>query len=61
MPSKMPGILVRTPEEIKAKIEYIAKDNGRSASKEVEQLIKKHIKEYESINGEIQLPDKLTD
>ena len=54
MPSKKPGILVRTTEDIKKKIEYIAAENNRSASGEVEFLIKKHIKRYEEDNGTIE-------
>lgn len=35
------------------KIRYIANENGRSANKEIEQLIIRYIKEYEKKNGEI--------
>ena len=35
------------------KLKYIAKYNGRSANKEIEQLILKHIKAWEKEHGEI--------
>lgn len=55
MPSNKPIIAVRTTDEIIQKIKYISDENGRSASKEVEMLIKKHIKRYEEDNGEIKI------
>lgn len=55
MPSNKPQILVRTTEEIKSKLEHIAAEQNRSASKEVELLIKKHIKRYEEDNGTIEI------
>lgn len=57
MPSNKPVIAVRTDEEIKKKIEYIAKENSRSTGKEIEMLIKEHIKEYEKYNGKIKTED----
>lgn len=55
MPSKKPVIAVRTSEELKRKLEYIAEENSRSAGKEIEMLIKEHVKQYEKYNGEIKL------
>lgn len=55
MPSNKPVILIRTSEDIKRKIEIIAEENNRSLSKEIELLIKKHIKQYEEYNGEIKI------
>lgn len=55
MPSKKPVIAVRTTEEIKAKLEYIAEFNSRSSGKEIEMLIKEHIKQFEKYNGEIKI------
>lgn len=40
MPSNKPVFAVRTTEDIKQKLEHIAKENNRSASKEIEYLIK---------------------
>ena len=39
-------------------IEYIAGHNGRSANKEIEQLILAHIAQYEKEHGEIILTDE---
>ena len=55
MPSNKPQMLVRTTDEIKQKTEYIANENNRSVSKEIELLIKKHIKRYEEDNGTIEI------
>lgn len=57
MPSKKPVIAVRTNEDIKRKLEYIAEYNSRSAGKEIEMLIKEHIKQFEKYNGEIKISD----
>lgn len=58
MPSDLEKIVVRTTPEIKKKTEIIAKENNRSTSKEVELLIKKHIKQYEDYNGEIKIEEE---
>ena len=55
MPSNKPIIAVRTTDDIIEKMKFIADENGRSVSKEVEMLIKKHIKRYEEDNGEIKI------
>lgn len=39
------------------KIKYIAKENGRSATKEIEQLVIRHIKEFEEKNYPITQED----
>ena len=57
MPSNKPIIAIRTTDTIKSKIEHIADENNRSVSKEIELLIKKHIKRYEDDNGEIKLKE----
>lgn len=55
MPSNKPIIAVRTTHEIIEKMKIISEDNGRSVSKEVELLIKKHIDRYEDDNGKIHI------
>ena len=40
------------------KLKYIAGHNGRSANKEVEQLILAHIETYEKVHGEILLMEE---
>ena len=53
MPSDMPRYTLRIPQLLLDKIRYIAEENGRSANKELELMIKQRIKDYESKNGEI--------
>lgn len=54
MPSEKPRIVFITDEELIKKIKFIANVNDRSMSKEIERLCKKHIKEFEAINGKIE-------
>lgn len=46
---------LRTNKEIIEKLKYIADSEGRSGNKEIEQLIKKHIDNYEKKHGIIKL------
>lgn len=55
MPSDLPRYTLRIPQIYLDKIRYIADENGRSANKEIEMMIKQRIKEYESENGKITL------
>lgn len=57
MPSKLPHYALRIPTEIMNKLKYIAEYNGRSANKEIEQLIIKHISAFEHEYGVISLDD----
>lgn len=57
MTSTLPRYTLRIPQEYLDKIRYIAEENGRSANKEIEQMIKERIKTYESAHGEISLND----
>ena len=40
------------------KFRYIASYNGRSANKEIEQFIKRHVKNFEEKNGTIEIEDE---
>lgn len=53
MPSKLPHYALRIPVSLMDKLKYIAAYNGRSANKEIEQLIIKHVADFEQIHGEI--------
>lgn len=55
MASNLPRYTLRIPQEYLDKIRYIAEENGRSANKEIELMIKLRIKEYEAENGTIPL------
>lgn len=55
MASDLPRYTLRIPQVYLDKIRFIADENGRSANKEIELMIKERIKEYESKNGTIDL------
>lgn len=57
MASDLPRYTLRIPQILLDKIRYIAAENGRSANKEIELMIKQRIKEYENENGEISAND----
>ena len=57
MPSKLPQYALRIPSKTMDKLKYIAEWNGRSANKEIEQLILKHIALWEKENGPILFDD----
>lgn len=57
MASDLPRYTLRMPKEYLQKIRYIAEENGRSANKEIELMVKQRIKEYEQKNGPINLGD----
>lgn len=58
MPSNLPRYTLRIPQIYLDKIRYIAEENGRSANKEIELMIKQKIKEYELENGTIQVSNE---
>ena len=53
MASKLPHYALRIPVPTMDKLKYIAEYNGRSANKEIEQLIIQHIQDWEDQKGEI--------
>lgn len=55
MASTLPRYTLRIPQEHLDKIRYIAEENGRSANKEIELMIKERIKSYEETHGSISL------
>ncbi len=54
-PHKNPHYALRIPELTMDKLKYIAGYNGRSANKEIEQLILAHIAAFERKFGDIDL------
>ncbi len=46
---------LRTDTDILKKFRYVADYNGRSANRELEVLMKRHIAEFEKTNGKITL------
>ena len=55
MPSKLPHYALRIPTPTMDKLKYIADRSGRSANKEIEQLILAHIAAFQKEHGEISL------
>lgn len=55
MPSQKPKIVIYTNDETIAKIQYIAEQDKRSTSNYCDLLIQKHIKDYESEHGKIDI------
>lgn len=49
---------LRIPDTTLEKLKYISSYNGRSANKEIEQLILKHIAEFEKKHGNINLNEE---
>lgn len=55
LPSIKPQILIRTNEENKKKLEYLASREKRSVSNLMEIVIENYLNKYEAENGEIKL------
>jgi len=53
MPSKKPRLHSYTTQLIVDKFKVVADSNSRSSSKELEFIVKEHIKNFEKENGEI--------
>ena len=56
-PHKNPQYGLRRPSAVMDKLKYIADRNGRSANKEIEQLILRHIESWEKTHGPILFDD----
>ena len=50
----LPRYTLRIPQILLDKLGYIAEYEGRTKNKEIEQLIKKRIAEFEAVHGSIQ-------
>ena len=61
MKDNLPRYTLRVPRILLDKLEYIADYEGRTKNKELEQLIKRLIAEFEQIHGEIPETDKEPD
>ena len=58
MKDNLPRYTLRVPQELLNKLAYIAEYEGRTKNKELEQLIKKRIAEFETTHGPIPEPDR---
>ena len=61
MKDNLPRYTLRVPRVLLDKLEYIADYEGRTKNKELEQLIKRRIAEFEQIHREIPENDKESD
>jgi len=53
MKDNLPRYTMRIDRDLLDKLQYIAKYEGRTANKQLEQLVKRCIAEFERANGEI--------
>ncbi|MBQ3428009.1 MAG: TraY domain-containing protein [Clostridia bacterium] len=53
MKDKLPRYTMRIERDLLDKLQYIAKYEGRTANKQLEQLVKRCIREFEKDNGKI--------
>ena len=58
MPSKLPQTAIRIKPDLMKKFRYVAAYNGRSANKEIEQLIRRRVEAFEREHGPISLDDE---
>lgn len=57
MESKLLRYTLRVDRHLFEKFKYVAEYEGRSANKEIEQFIKKHVAEFEKVHGKIEVSD----
>ncbi len=55
MKDKLLRYTLRLDRHLFAKFRYIAEYEGRSANREIEQMIRKRVEDFEKANGEIKL------
>lgn len=61
MKDNLPRFTLRVSQTLLDKIGYIADAEGRTKNREIEQLMKKRIAEFEAEHGRIQLSEAETD
>lgn len=57
MPSELPQFTIRIDPALLKKLRYIADYNARSANREVEFLIRRHVEQFEQERGLIEVAD----
>ncbi|MBQ3133254.1 MAG: Arc family DNA-binding protein [Clostridia bacterium] len=58
MPDNYLRYTLRVNRELFQKFRYVAEYEGRSANKEIEQFLKRHIAEFEQTHGPIDISEK---
>lgn len=61
MKKDCPRFTLRVSKELLFKISYISDFNARTKNKEIEQILKKHVNEFEKKYGVIIVPDDILD
>lgn len=61
MKKDCPKFTLRVSKGLLYKLSYISEFNGRTKNREIEQLLKKHINEFEKKYGVISVPDDIID
>lgn len=61
MKKDCPRFTLRVSKELLYKVSYIAKFNGRTKNKEISQILKKSVNEFEKKYGMISVPDEIID
>lgn len=59
MKDNIPRFTLRVNQVLLDKIAYMAESEGRTKNKEIEQLLKKRIAEFEAVNGTIEVENKV--
>lgn len=57
MDDKLVRYTLRVDRLLFQKFRYVAESEGRSANKEIEQFLKKHVREYEAKHGKIEIDE----
>ena len=57
MASDIIKFTLRTDSELMQKFQYVAEHNARSANRELEVIMKKHIAEFEQTHGKIEIEE----
>ena len=55
MKDNLPRYTLRIPQILLDKLGFIAEYEGRTKNKEIEQLIKRRVEEFEEIHGKIEI------
>lgn len=53
MKDNLPRYTLRISKDLLLKLHHVAEYNGRTVNKEIEQLIKAHVQNFENENGQI--------
>ena len=61
MKKDCPRFTLRVSKELLYKLSYIADFNGRTKNKEIEQILKKRVNEFEKTYGVISVPNNIVD